>query len=350
MNMFFSNWKTTIIRGEKELPKSTLIIVSKNNKEELKYLLNYLKNMPLFKSESGQIIVIDYFSFDYSIETVSQFQSDFGNDIIVLQKNEGKNISQLIHPYITDQFVQFINLASIESDDRHLPTSKLSTWYAALLRSFSKKKNSIDMKQIIQYMEKEREHLFEVMEKTAIEQLSNLQMVLKEDGKDEQTIDALRKISLKLQNVMEHFDPTLYVKETLYSNMIGFVEDFTQRTQIEFIVKERGKEITLEPLIGISVMRIVKQLFDFIERQVHCEKVVLTIRWKQNSLWIYVKGNNIEMSQQSLNRNFLHAIEERTALLNGKMKFDMKNKQGFSFLLTLPLEKRLRGEINDEEK
>lgn len=340
--------KVLEFRGKKPLPDTTLVIITSNNADSLRYLLNELKNNPLYQSNRGQIIVVDYYSYDYTKETVHEYVGMFGKEIILKDKISDISISNTVHPYLSNQLVQVINLAEIQKANHYLPANKYNKWLKNI-NIFSKKTKKVDPLKIIEKMESDRSNVYHILKHSVIEPISNLQMVLSEMQNVDSAKDLLNTLNNKLQDTLQHFDPSLYSQDTFALNVGGFLKDFTEKTQIDTNLIEVGEEQRVQYQFGLSVLRIIKHFFSIVEKSGTISNVDLKIRWRKEKLILSMKFNGFRKGL-TLKEHDCRFIDERANLLNGRCKFITNNPNKVECLITMPLYLEKGDKVENEKK
>jgi hypothetical protein len=326
-------------KSEKNLPNSTFLILTKNNEEELQSILHHLTTHPLFLSEFGQVIVVDYYSFDKTAEVAKTFQTKNPEKIKFLQKNAQQSLIEMVHPFTSSQFIQLINLKEIKRHQQHLPAEYYQSWVEKMLvKAGVVSGNVIDNKKIIERLEKDREYFYHTIKKEIIEPLTHMEMRLKDNKEDENSLEVVKKVLGDIHLLLEHFDPAVFVDKTLFPNLSSVIEEFSSRSQITVSLSETGKEQRLDYITGISIMRVVREALYMIEKNRSASEIDFRIRWERKRLFIQIKDNSDKVFIRKLSQKSLSFMEERILLLNGEFRLKVKHDKGIMLLMTIPTE------------
>jgi glycosyltransferase involved in cell wall biosynthesis len=335
-----SNLRKKTFEGKRKLPHCSFVIVTRNNEEELKQLLHHLGLHPLFKSEFGNVIIVDFYSFDKTIEVVKQYQKKYPKKIKLLQKNPQKTFIEMIHPFASNQMLQFINLIEINRHKHYLPPEHYRNWIEKMLKkagllSFDK----VDYLKVVQRMENEREYIYHTIQKGIIEQLTHMEMKLKDSAdENDASLEVVNRVLDELHGILQHFDPSVFVGNTLFSNLSAYIEDFSKKSQITISLSETGKEKKINQMTGISIIRMVQQAFDVIEKHRNATEIDVKIRWGIGKVYLQLKDNSKKMFHRKLSPKSLSFIEERLNMLNGNFRLNVMHDKGIRMLMVIPFE------------
>lgn len=339
---FFQSRKASF-QGTKALPQGTIIIVTKNNQQELRDTMHHLTGHALFREEGGRILIVDHYSFDRTSEVAMEYANRYPHKISFFQKVPEKSVLDLVRPYTSSQYIDIINLDQIERHHAHMPPKKLPGWIERIRRSVGQvQSDGIDIPKLLERIERDRSMVYAVLRNSVLEPLTHLEMQLKSDdtiGGDADSVQAVRKMINKINHVVKHFDPSQFIGDSLFPCITGMVEDFTNRTQINCEVKESGQEMRLQSYFGLSIVRILQEALDNIERHAQATKVEVNIRWSGGKVTLQVKDDGRGFQEGNTSGAGLRFIEERATLLNGSFRMKSKRMQGTMLLLVLPVPK-----------
>jgi glycosyltransferase involved in cell wall biosynthesis len=341
MKLELSKKRKKTFASNKALPHCTFVIVTRNNEAELKNILHHLSTHSLFSSDFGNVIIVDFYSFDKTVEIAKQFQMEFPEKIRLIQKNPQKTFVELIHPYASDQMVEFINLMEI-SRHNHLPPNQYKNWVSKLVKKAGYNSgNVVDNLKIIERMESEREYLFFTIKKSVIEPLTHIEMKLKDnvDGNEDVTgVEVVSKVLSDLQTLIKLFDPSLFIGNTLFPNLTALIEDFSKRSDVTVLLSETGKELKVNNTVGISIIRMVQETLELFERERNATEIDIRIRWGLKKVYVQIKDNSNKVFNRKNSQKSLRFIEERLQLLDGSLRLNVLQDQGVRFLLAIPIE------------
>lgn len=341
--MKFFQSRKAIFQGNKALPQGTIIIVTKNNQQELRDTMHHLTLHPLFREEGGRILIVDHYSFDRTSEVAMEFVRQYPHKVSFFQKVPEKSVLDLVKPFTSNQYVDIINLDQIERHNAHMPPKKLPGWIERMRRSVSQvQTDGIDIPKLLERIERDRRMVYTVLRNAVLEPLTHLEMQFKSDeslGEDSDSMQAVRKMIGNINHVVKHFDPGQFVGDSLFPCITGMIEDFTNRTQVHCEVNESGQEMRLQSYFGLSIMRILQEALDNIERHAQANKVEVNIRWGTGKVTVQVKDDGRGFSEINTSGAGLRFIEERAILLNGQFRMKSKPTQGTMLLLVLPVPK-----------
>jgi glycosyltransferase involved in cell wall biosynthesis len=330
--------KKTFI-SNKELPHCSFVIITRNNEVELKNILHHLSTHPLFLSDFGNVIIVDFYSFDKTVEIAKQFQMNFPEKIRLIQKNPQKTFVEIIHPFASKQMVEFINLMEI-SRHNHLPPNQYKKWVSKLMKKAGANTvNTVDNIKIIERMESEREYLYYTMKKTVIEPLTHIEMKLQDNAIDEASgLEVVSRVLEDMHTLIQHFDPSLFVGNTLFPNLSAIIEDFSKRSDLTVALSETGKEMKINKKVGISIVRMVQETLDLFEKQRNATEIEIKVRWGRKKLYVQLKDNSSKVFNRKQSQKSLRFIEERIQLLQGSFRLNVLHDNGIRILLAIPIE------------
>ncbi|RBW70354.1 glycosyltransferase family 2 protein [Bacillus taeanensis] len=145
-------------QGSKSLPVGTIVIITQNNEEELQRLLHHLSSTPLFKAEGAKVIIVDHYSFDKTFNIALEFQRLYPDKIIPMQKSPEKTGFEQLNPFLSNQYIEVINLSEINKNNAHLPPNKWPSWTEKTINQIHKTNSTpIDPKALIERLQQDQQ-------------------------------------------------------------------------------------------------------------------------------------------------------------------------------------------------
>jgi hypothetical protein len=325
-------------QGTKSLPVGTIVILTQNNEEELQRLLKHLSTAPLFKTDGAKVIIIDHYSFDKTFHIALEFQRLYPDKIIPMQKSPEKTGFEQLSPFLSNQHIEVIHLAEINKNDTYLPPSKWSQWTEKTMNQLHKTNSTpIDPKALIERLQQDQQMVYNELRQKLLEPLSNIHMQLEHASSPEaEEVQIINQMIRKLKQFINHFDPDLYTGTKLTPCITSLMDEFTNRTQINCLLKESGTMQPLDYYIGISIIKILQEFFAITEQQGQAAEVKIRVRWYKKRLVIQTQADGNEYRKENLNVEKLRFIEERILILGGTFKL---NSEKLAITLSLPIAK-----------
>lgn len=328
--------KVHIFRGKKTQPYQSTIILTRNNEQELRKLLEELSSDPMFLSGKGVILIIDHYSLDRTEETARKFIDKYPNQINWKKKNPLLTTTDYLHALLTEPLIQVINLKDWRKNELHAPIGLLNQKTGRVKWAFSKFRPIIEIhpKVIIDQLESHCKNLYGLIHENLLEPISIQRMKLEtlklkqgdELAAPKQLID---RILLYLRTMMIRLDPERFYGDKLSPCIAVAINEFTERTQLSCTLLERGKEPQVDYFVGISVMRILEEILDLVANQHKKEDVRIRIRWSWNK--IIIRFHCHFQKKLTGEEQQLLVAEERVSYLNGKLR--IVNNQNITILI-----------------
>ncbi|WP_139491376.1 hypothetical protein [Brevibacillus dissolubilis] len=340
-NLFHS--RSHVSRGNKGLPIGTFIIVTKDNQEELRPIMQYLTQHAIFRVEGTNVVILDCYSYDKTVEVAETYVSRFPDKVRLLKKDPEKTIVECVLPYLSPEYVEIINLTQMFSERHHLPPDKFPGWVEKLSGTMQKHKSApIDERKLVERLEEDRRIIFEELRNQAIEPLAHIEMRLGNAEEKMMSVDEIQHLVMKMQrrlsHLVTHFDPYRYVGDSLFPCMTSLVEEYSARTQITYHLKESGKERPLPHYFGLSIIRMVQEILDTIQQQAEANEVEIRLRWNSKRIYLQVRENGQRKNQSATTTRSSRFIDERAMILGGTYELKASNSKT-DHRITLPLPK-----------
>jgi len=333
-------------KGLKKLPFGVVIILTKNNQEELGPLLKHIVDHPLFEQERRQVIIIDQYSYDNTIEIAKDFVSKYPNKIHLTHKVPRKSVFTLMKPYLSDPLIEIIQLDKLYDDTDYIPPKEIPNWVEKVKGTLPRNKQErINAKQLIERMELDRANVYTSLRTNVLDSLTHIEMQLKEinqtnltNSEIEDAIKLLEKTFTRFRAILSQFDPDLFKGKNLYANLSGYLMDFTERTQINCLITQTGIEKEIEPYIGISLMRMIHDILGFLKKYHMVTEVDIRIKWGIKNITIRIKEKSKIRHLRKIDQNDLFLIDERATILGGYFREKKRKRDsGSDFFITLPI-------------
>ena len=217
--------------------------------------------------------------------------------------------------------------------------------------------------QLIQAQEDERQMISRELHDTVAQDLSvskmSCDLILAElSGKRQPEADrvkeiceALQKTILGLRNMAYELRPPLLEELGLVETIYRFCEDFTQMWGLPVDFQSAGlKNLKLDYTIQINVYRLVQEGLTNIRKHASAERATLklTAAFPNIILRVEDNGRGFDVHARAAaadneKRMGLRSMQERVALLNGKMKLQSKPGQGTKVFIKLPFAEKKSG-------
>lgn len=263
--------KKIIFSNQRKLPALTLVIICKNSEILLKKILNELKSKSYYQKDSTQIVVMDLHSYDGTLEVAKNLSTQFPNGIKILKKEPNYSISQSLHPYVSHQFTQILNLTAIKEEECYLSTNSLSN----LIPEFLVEKNEVDPKHIVRNFELEKRHTYYFIKEHILEPLSNAYIKFNEDMEE---MEKLEKIHASNETGSEEKnEEAKKVDEEETSDKTEKDEESTKKDEDKEEVeekKEQEKKKTVKDKHINESTNICREVFPFKEIQERLNQVL----------------------------------------------------------------------------
>jgi PAS domain S-box-containing protein len=144
----------------------------------------------------------------------------------------------------------------------------------------------------------------------------------------------VRTLSLDLR-------PSMLDDLGLLPALLWHFERYTTQTQVRVAFKHRGLDQSLDPLLAIAVYRVVQEALTNVARYAQVGEVSVAV-WTKGSLMVVSvedcgRGFELEPALAARHSSGLAGMQERVALLGGRMLIDTAPGQGTRLLAELPL-------------
>jgi PAS domain S-box-containing protein len=144
----------------------------------------------------------------------------------------------------------------------------------------------------------------------------------------------VRTLSLDLR-------PSMLDDLGLLPALLWHFERYTAQTQVHVVFKHRGLDQSLDPLLAIAVYRVVQEALTNVARHAQAGEAVVAVWTNAHQVVVSIedqgRGFDLDAALAARRSSGLAGMQERVALLGGRMMIDSAPGQGTRVLAELPL-------------
>jgi PAS domain S-box-containing protein len=144
----------------------------------------------------------------------------------------------------------------------------------------------------------------------------------------------VRTLSLDLR-------PSMLDDLGLLPALLWHFERYTAQTQVHVAFKHRGLDQSLDPLLAIAVYRVVQEALTNVARHAQVGEAVVAVWTNAHQVVVSIedqgRGFDLDAALAARRSSGLAGMQERVALLGGRMMIDSAPGQGTRVLAELPL-------------
>jgi len=315
--------------------RPVVVLITRNHQEELHRYLSKLTAHDWFR-DGGVIHIWDQYSMDRTKAVADLYMGKYPDQITWTPQVPDIRPERWFARLWKEPMVEIVNMAAMDQAGGYLPAEWWKSWFDWLRRSVRSEGRKPDPKRLVEVLEWERARIYDIVREQFLEPLAHAEMVHTHHetaGAAEDRLkrirDIYRKSAARLRASALLFDPELWRGNGLYSNLLPFCDGFTERTNIPCELTEFGAERPLPRYLGISLMRIVAECFQWIAPSGGTQQVSVRIRWRRRgvSLRIVTVGIVWEHGKMTEEKT---AMEQRASIVGGALRWS-KNGVTMSF-------------------
>ncbi|HZG84735.1 hypothetical protein [Paenibacillus sp.] len=315
--------------------RPVVVLVTRNHQDELQRYLSKLTAHAWFQ-EGGIIHIWDQYSMDRTKAVADLYMEKHPDRITWTPQVPDVRPERWFARLSNEPMVEIVNLAAMDRVGGYLPPQWWTSWFDWLRRPIRSEGRKPDPKRLVEALEWERSRIYDVIREQFLEPLSHAEMVHAHHeaaGGGEDRLDRIRDIyrksAARLRSSALLFDPEVWRGDGLYSNLLPFCDGFTERTNIPCEVTEFGAERPLPRYLGITLMRIVAECFQWIAPTGGTQQVSVRVRWRLRGVAVRIKTVGVVWEHGNMSEEKT-AMEQRASIVGGAIRW---SKNGVTIVL-----------------
>jgi PAS domain S-box-containing protein len=205
-------------------------------------------------------------------------------------------------------------------------------------------------RRLVALQEAERRHLARELHDEIGQMLTGLNLLLETGSafshmalvaRLREALVVVTDITARVRTLSLDLRPSMLDDLGLLPALLWHFERYTAQTQVRVAFKHRGLDQSLDPLLAIAVYRVVQEALTNVARHAHVGEVVVAVWITGRQVVVSIEdqghGFDLEAALAARRSSGLAGMQERVALLGGRMMIDSAPGQGTRVLAELPL-------------
>ncbi|MBM7866195.1 hypothetical protein GTO89_05420 [Heliobacterium gestii] len=357
---FWSSRKYRLAAGKVQ-PEASILLVTKNSENLTDHVLQRLLQA---KDRFKSVTVIDLGSIDKTVEKAQERLADVqGKEIIpLLNRLSLESPFNRIKPRLDDDVVLVVNVARLAErnpnvyvPDLFLPLEDILT------KNLPAPDNRIDGVNLLYLDRMEREKNRHVLNEYITVTLSNIRMRLEafaEKGKlaPERMEAHLQEMQAYLDRSITHLQqltlllgPADLAGESVEGRLLSLFDGFSRDYQVSINFDVSGSAVNPPEPIALLVVSICQELLYTLFQSNLSSAIQVQAHFRRKELQLLFrflapreKAERWFQPDQGLPYHVLHSIQNRLALIGGKLRLHVKGSEKVSIYVRLPIDQLKR--------
>ena len=156
--------------------------------------------------------------------------------------------------------------------------------------------------------------------------------------------NAVRSSLTEVRKIIFDLRPMALDDLGLLPTLRKYLDDFTQRFNIDCDLKILGKEMRLEPTMEVALFRLIQETLSNVSKHAQATEVIIRMEFHTERVTVSIQDNGIGFDyipeEQGNNTQFgLIGMRERVELLEGKMEIRTARGSGTRVIFGIPMKR-----------
>lgn len=156
------------------------------------------------------------------------------------------------------------------------------------------------------------------------------------------------------RNMIYNLRPMSFDDIGFHITVERFLDKLRSNTTVQFIYKEIGESYPIDPVISITLLRIIQEACNNAVKHAEAKQVTVTLSYSTERLCLRVEDDGVgfDISKISSKANEdnsgfgLSVMKERVYLLSGNFEIESSEGEGSKIIVTIPMNKEMENNGN----